>query len=86
MKRTLIAIISTFTLFAQFAFSQNSGDRKANSINTSDYSKASVSIRFYDRTMYYPGSKEDNPILVDVAITNNGTDTLRFSDACSLFR
>ncbi len=28
--------------------------------------------------MYYPGSKEDNPILVDVAITNNGTDTLRF--------
>lgn len=78
MKRTLIAIISTFTLFAQFAFSQNSGDRKANSINTSDYSQASVSIRFYDRTMYYPGSKEDNPILVDVAITNNGTDTLRF--------
>lgn len=73
MKRILFTIIASFTLFAQFAFGQ-----KANSINNQDYSKASVSIRFYDRTMYYPGSKEDNPIYVDVAITNKGTDTLRF--------
>jgi len=78
LKRTLIAIISTFTLFAQFAFSQNVQGNKSNSINAADYSNASVAIRFYDRTMYYPGSKEDNPILVDIAITNKGTDTLRF--------
>ena len=73
MKRILFSIIASFTLFAQFAFAQ-----KSNSINNQDYSKASVAIRFYDRTMYYPGSKEDNPIYVDVSITNKGTDTLRF--------
>ena len=70
LKRTLFTIIAFFTVFSQFAFSQN--------LNADDYSKASVSIRFYDRTMYYPGSKTDNPIYVDVAITNKGTDTLRF--------
>ncbi|MCR4822551.1 MAG: hypothetical protein K5873_06730 [Treponema sp.] len=69
MKRTLLAIISIFAIFAQFGFSEN---------KASDYSKASVSIKFYDRTMYYPGSKSDNPIYVNVAITNEGTDTLRF--------
>lgn len=73
MKRILFSIIASFTIFAQFAFSQ-----KASSINNQDYSKASVAIRFFDRTMYYPGSKEDNPIYVDVSITNKGTDTLRF--------
>ena len=75
MKRTLISIIASFTIFAQFALAQSALAKNA---NTQDYSKASVSIRFYDRTMYYPGSKEDNPIYVDVAITNKGTDTLRF--------
>ena len=68
MKRILFSIITAFSLCAGIAFSQTDGD----------YSKASVSIRFYDRTMYYPGSKDDNPIYVDVAITNKGTDTLRF--------
>ena len=72
MKRILFSIITVFSIFAQFAFSQTVSEKQA------DYSKASVSIRFYDRTMYYPGSKEDNPIYVDVAITNKGTDTLRF--------
>lgn len=68
MKRTLFAIIAIFTLFAQFAFSEEK----------QDYSKAAVSIKFYDKTMYYPGNKDDNPIFVNISITNNGTDTLRF--------
>ncbi|MBP3772497.1 MAG: hypothetical protein J6I53_07400 [Treponema sp.] len=72
MKRILLSIITVFSIFAQFSFAQDAGEKQA------DYSNASVSIRFYDRTMYYPGSKEDNPIYVDVAITNKGTDTLRF--------
>lgn len=72
MKRILFSIITVFTFFAQLSFSQSLNEKQA------DYSKAAVSIRFYDRTMYYPGSKEDNPILVDIAITNKGTDTLRF--------
>lgn len=72
LKRILLSIITVFSIFAQFSFAQDAGEKQA------DYSNASVSIRFYDRTMYYPGSKEDNPIYVDVAITNKGTDTLRF--------
>lgn len=74
MKRILFSIIAIFSIFAQFAFSQKSGDAGAGQ----DYSQASVSIKFYDRTMYYPGSKVDNPIFVDVAISNRGTETLRF--------
>ncbi len=68
MKRTLFAIIALFSAISSFSFAQN----------VSDYKEAQVSIKFYDRTMYYPGSKDDNPIYVDVAITNRGTDTLRF--------
>lgn len=69
MKRTLLSIIAIFSLFAQFGFSAE---------DKQDYSKAQVNIKFYDRTMYYPGSKDDNPINVNIAITNSGTDTLRF--------
>lgn len=68
MKRTLFAIIALFSAITSHTFAQN----------IVDYKNASISIRFFDRTMYYPGSKDDNPIYVDVAITNKGTDTLRF--------
>ena len=70
MKRTLFSIIAILTVFTQFTFSQTK--------NAKDYANTSVSIKFFDRTMYYPGSKEDNPIFVDVAITNKSTETLRF--------
>ncbi len=69
MKRTLLAIISTFALFAQFATAQTS---------TQDFSKASVVIKFFDRTMYNTASADDNPVNVNVSIINNGTETLRF--------
>lgn len=49
-----------------------------NAPNQASFGNASVSIQFYDRTMYYPGNAEENPVLVHVAIKNNGTDTLRF--------
>jgi hypothetical protein len=68
LKRILLPIITIFSLLVNFAYSETAAD----------YSQASVSIKFYDRTMYYPGSKDDNPIYVDVAITNKGTETLRF--------
>ncbi len=71
MKRTLLIIISVFTLLAQFT----SAEEKKSSM---DYSKASVAIKFFDKTMYYPGSKDENPIYVNISITNNGTETLRF--------
>lgn len=60
-------------LFAQFA-SAEQVDSKSNQ----DFSDASIVIKFQDRTMYYPSSAVDNPIKVNVSITNNGTETLRF--------
>lgn len=73
LKRTLLVIISIYLFFAQMVFSQDSGT------NTSqDFSNADVSIRFYDRTMYYPNEAESNPIYVHITIANRGAETLRF--------
>lgn len=73
MKRTLFSIISAIALLLPIS------NASATSENVSgDFSKASVSIKFYDRTMYYPGNANDNPIWVNVSIKNNGTETLRF--------
>jgi hypothetical protein len=71
LKRTLFLIIAVLTLFAQTAFSQSEEIPQ-------DFSKASLSIKFFDRTMYYPGNPEDNPVYIHVSIVNNGTDTIRF--------
>lgn len=68
MKRTLSMIIAIFSFFAQFAAAQTA----------QDFSKTTVSIKLYDRTIYYTGSKNDNPVNVAISITNDGTDTLRF--------
>ncbi|MBQ2596375.1 MAG: hypothetical protein II581_00580, partial [Oscillospiraceae bacterium] len=54
------------------------GARENEKTVKTDYSNASVSIKFFDRTMYYPGSAEDNPIYVHVTIKNKGPETLRF--------
>lgn len=69
LKRILLSIISSLVLFASAAFAQTSNQ---------DFSRASVVIKLFDRTMYYPGNVKENPIYVNIAITNNGTDTLRF--------
>jgi hypothetical protein len=39
---------------------------------------ASVSIKYYNKTVYYPDDSPDNPIFIHVSITNTGTETLRF--------
>lgn len=40
---------------------------------------ASLSIRFYDKTMYYPsGTSNENPVFVEVSIKNTGSETYRF--------
>ncbi len=40
--------------------------------------KADVAIRFYDRQIYYPGESSSEPIFVQVSITNNSPESLRF--------
>ncbi len=39
---------------------------------------ADVSIRFYNRTVYYPGNSPSEPVYVQVSIANNGPETYRF--------
>lgn len=38
----------------------------------------SVTIRFYNKTVYYPGNGQENPVLIRVTISNNTSDTMRF--------
>ena len=72
MKRVLTAIISSLAFFAQFAIAYSEQN------SNQDFSKASVVIKFFDKTMYYPSSAVDNPVRVKVSIANEGTETLRF--------
>ncbi|MCM1321161.1 MAG: hypothetical protein NC041_04780 [Bacteroides sp.] len=65
MKRTLFSIIFFLISFAQYAFCQN-------------YEAAEVSIRYYDKTLYYPGEADSNPVYIYITISNKGSETLRF--------
>ncbi|MDY3131003.1 MAG: hypothetical protein SOW31_04705 [Treponema sp.] len=66
--RKLAFIIAIFSVFAQIKmFAQNN-----------DFQNASVSIKYSNRTIYYPGDAEENPINIHVTIKNNGIETLRF--------
>lgn len=70
LKRFYTIIISVILLFAHTVYAQTS--------NSSAYDKAEVSIRFYDRTMYYPGDASENPVYVHISIANKGYETLYF--------
>lgn len=45
---------------------------------SSKYDDMSVSIKYYDRTMYYPGNPDTNPVFVHISIKNNSARTMRF--------
>lgn len=45
---------------------------------SSRYDDMSVSIKYYDRTMYYPGNPDTNPVFVHISIKNNSARTMRF--------
>ena len=81
MKRTLFAIIPIFIIFAQcinvpFLYAQSTTTQ--NGENNASFKNAEVSIKFYDKTMYYPGDSEENPVYVHITVANKGSDTLRF--------
>lgn len=70
MKKKLGLIISFLFVFGQMAlFAQNTAE---------NFKDVSVSIKYFDRTVYYPGSEDENPVFVQVSIRNNGAKTLRF--------
>ncbi len=66
----LAFIISILCFFGQTAIAQESVSQ--------DFSNASVMIKYSNRSIYYPGMNDDNPIDVHITIKNNGTETLRF--------
>lgn len=55
----------------------SASDASANA-NLKDFSDVAVSIKYYDRTVYYPGEADSNPVYVHISIKNNSPDTLRF--------
>ena len=69
--RKLLSIISVLFVFGQMA-------AFAEETSVPDYSNASVSIKYYNRTVYYPGNADEAPVFVHITIKNNGPETLRF--------
>ena len=70
--RKLGSIITILFAFAQIGlFAQSSA-------KVQDFSDASVSIKYYNKSIYYPGNADDFPVFVHITIKNNGTETLRF--------
>ncbi|MCR5252846.1 MAG: hypothetical protein K6C98_03925 [Treponema sp.] len=68
--RKLFVIITSLFIFGQTFAQTDSG--------VQDFSKATVSIKYFNKNIYYPGPAEESPIFVHISIKNNGTETLRF--------
>ena len=72
IKRFLLTVISISCFFAYAQVPEKSEQKLDN---------AEVSIKFYDRTVYYPGDSENNPVYVYITVSNKGSSTLRFKIA-----
>src|SRR5574344_140023 len=72
LKRTVVISIALILFFGQTVAAQTGGT------DMSSFSEASVAIKFFDKTTYYPGDSDSNPVFIHIAIKNNGKDTLRF--------
>ena len=70
--RKLFSIISVLFVIGQVALFAE--DERT----VQDYSNAAVSIKYYNRSVYYPGNADEAPIFVHITIKNNGSETLRF--------
>ena len=69
MKRSIFFIIAFLSFFIHSIFAQNQS-AQSNGID--------ISIKYYNKTVYYPESSEENPIYVHITISNNGTEPFRF--------
>lgn len=68
--RKFLSIIAISFVFAQLSLFAEEDKQ--------NFENASVSIKYYNKSIYYPGDAELNPIMVHITIKNNGSDTLRF--------
>ena len=69
VKRSIFLIITFLSIFCHSIFAQNF---------TNQNNGIDVSIKYYNKTVYYPESSEGNPIYVHITIANNGTEPFRF--------
>ncbi|MGP1455790.1 MAG: hypothetical protein ACTTJ7_08575 [Treponema sp.] len=69
MKKIILTL--AFSFFAVICFA-------GEAMNAQQPFDANVSIKFYNRRIYYPGNDTAEPIFVKIAITNTGTEPLRF--------
>lgn len=67
-RKVFIFTIFLFLLFGTFCFAQG-GDKLDEKL---------VSIRFYTKSIYYPGGAGTEPIFVKISITNPKAQTMRF--------
>ena len=70
MKRKFLVIISILLVLGEISLFAKE--------NTDNFNGASVSIKYYDRTVYYPGQSDSNPVFIHISIKNNSQDTFRF--------
>lgn len=84
MKRYTIFLCSFLLILAMPLIGQTKREIKdvgnySNFTNTLEASTISdVSIRFYDKTIYYPDAVNDNPIYIKITIANKTSNTIRF--------
>lgn len=76
MKRILVYSIAVFVLFAQSLYAQQNMRQNAQTVEAD--SAIRISIKLYDKTMYYTSDAQNNPVLVHVSIVNQGQNTFRF--------
>ncbi len=87
MKFTLAGIIAVSAILSAGLFAEPSATGSQNHTeyiaanSTQNLSKVALSIAFFDRTMYYPGDGDINPVNVRVSMANHGADTVRFKIA-----
>ena len=74
MKRNLSVIIAILVFFAQSIFAEPAYFEKTDSASND----IEISVRYYDKTVYYPEGSLENPILVHVTVANKGSETYRF--------
>ncbi len=72
MKSKYALIVLLFLAASLLLNAQNAAE------NLNAGAKAEVSISFLSKGIYYPGSAEARPILVNCTITNTGSETYRF--------
>lgn len=71
MKRFQCCIIAVLLIFAQSVFCQSYSTQNG----------LTVSVNYFDKTIYYPSETDDNPVFVRITLSNSGTDTVRFKMA-----